>query len=593
MLTEATRGENVPELWEKIEAHRAYLEESGQLEERRARNLAGEVFSVASARAKQHLEHAVADDPELRRLLDEVQRRELDPLSAVREILEKVFHIGDDERQHPDFLTSRRRARASTASRASRRCTARRRCRGSSGREVHLKAENLQRTGSFKIRGAYNRISTLSPEERAAGVVAASAGNHGQAVAWAAREVGAQRAHLHAAGRADGEGRRDAALRRRGRADRAARSRTASTRRRAYVDASTARRSCIRSRIRVVIAGQGTIGLELAEQVRRRRDGRSSRSAAAGSRPGIALALRAVKPGLRIVGVQAAGTLPGGSGFTIADGIAVKKPGELTMSILDDVLDDIVSVTDEEISEAIVAAARAHEARRRGRAAPSASPRSSPARSAATGCVVPVLSGGNIDATLLISVMRHGLAVAGRYLVVRTRVPDRPGELAKLLTLLANERVNVVEVEHQRETADLPVAETGVELTLAHARRRALRRDPRDDGAARLSGRAAELARRDLALDSDTCRFAPSARRRTPTVARFCLACGARARAAEARREERKVVTVLFADLVGFTSRAEQLDPEDVRAVLAPYWERLRAELERSAAPSRSSSATR
>jgi LAO/AO transport system kinase len=96
VLTEATRGENVPELWEKIEAHRAFLEESGQLEERRAKNLAAEVFAVASARAKQHLEHAVRDDPELRRLLDAVQRRELDPMSAVHEILEKVFRIGDD-----------------------------------------------------------------------------------------------------------------------------------------------------------------------------------------------------------------------------------------------------------------------------------------------------------------------------------------------------------------------------------------------------------------------------------------------------------------------------------------------------------------
>jgi LAO/AO transport system kinase len=96
VLTEATRGENVPELWEKVEAHRSYLEESGQLDERRRRNLAGEVFAVASARAKQHLEQAVADDPELRRLLDAVQRRELDPLSAVREILEKVFRIDRD-----------------------------------------------------------------------------------------------------------------------------------------------------------------------------------------------------------------------------------------------------------------------------------------------------------------------------------------------------------------------------------------------------------------------------------------------------------------------------------------------------------------
>jgi LAO/AO transport system kinase len=93
VLTEATRGEGVPELWEKISGHRAFLEESGKLDERRRKNLAGEVFAVASARAKTHLEHAVADDAELRRLLDEVQRRELDPLSAVREILDKVFHI--------------------------------------------------------------------------------------------------------------------------------------------------------------------------------------------------------------------------------------------------------------------------------------------------------------------------------------------------------------------------------------------------------------------------------------------------------------------------------------------------------------------
>jgi LAO/AO transport system kinase len=97
VLTEAARGENVPELWAKIEEHRRHLEDGGQLDERRRRNLRTEVFAVASARAKQHLEQAVTDDPELRRLLDEVQRRELDPLTAVREIMEKVFHIGDTD----------------------------------------------------------------------------------------------------------------------------------------------------------------------------------------------------------------------------------------------------------------------------------------------------------------------------------------------------------------------------------------------------------------------------------------------------------------------------------------------------------------
>jgi LAO/AO transport system kinase len=95
VLTEASRGENVPELWAKIEEHRAFLAEEGRLEEQRRRNLAGEVFAVASARAKSHLEEAVAEDPELRRLLDEVQQRQLDPLSAVREIMGKVFKVGD------------------------------------------------------------------------------------------------------------------------------------------------------------------------------------------------------------------------------------------------------------------------------------------------------------------------------------------------------------------------------------------------------------------------------------------------------------------------------------------------------------------
>jgi LAO/AO transport system kinase len=95
VLTEATRGENIPELWEKVEEHRAHLESGGLLEERRRKNLAGEVFAVASGRAKAHLQQAVADDPELRRLLDEVQRRELDPLTAVKEIMEKVFKLGD------------------------------------------------------------------------------------------------------------------------------------------------------------------------------------------------------------------------------------------------------------------------------------------------------------------------------------------------------------------------------------------------------------------------------------------------------------------------------------------------------------------
>ncbi len=102
VLTEALRGEGVEKLWEQVEAHRAFLEADGRLEERRRRNLAGEVFAVASSRAKAHLERAVADDPELRRLLDAVQRRELDPLTAVREIMDEVFHVADDPTSSAD-----------------------------------------------------------------------------------------------------------------------------------------------------------------------------------------------------------------------------------------------------------------------------------------------------------------------------------------------------------------------------------------------------------------------------------------------------------------------------------------------------------
>jgi threonine dehydratase len=214
----------------------------------------------------------------------------------------------------------------------------------------------------------------------------------------------------------------------------------------------------------VVIAGQGTIGLELVDQVPEIETAVIP-IGGGGLASGIALALRAVKPGVRIVGVQAAGTLPTGSGFTIADGIAVKKPGKLALSILDEVLDDLISVTDEEISEAIVLLLERTKLVVEGAGAVGIAALLS-GKIGGSGDAVPVLSGGNIDATLLIAVTRHGLAVAGRYLVVRSRVPDRPGGLATLLSLLAQERVNVVEVEHQRETADLPVGDTGVELTL-------------------------------------------------------------------------------------------------------------------------------
>ena len=325
------------------------------------------------------------------------------------------------------------------------------------GREVWLKAENLQRTGSFKIRGAVNKISTLSDAEKAAGVVAASAGNHGQAVAWAAREEGVKAtvfmpqdapmakvqptktygAHAELVG-ATFEDALAAAL------DHA--ESTGATFIHPYEDER-------------VIAGQATIGLELLEQV-----GHAETVVipvgGGGLSAGIALALRALGPKLRIVGVQA-----GVTGPTIADGIDVKSVGELTGSILDDVLDDMVSVSDDQICEAIVLLLERSKLVVEGAGAVGVAALLS-GKAGGDGPAVAILSGGNIDPTVLISVMRHGLTTAGRYLVIRSRVQDRPGELLQLLEHVAQERANVVSVEHHREGMDVPVYDSEIELTL-------------------------------------------------------------------------------------------------------------------------------
>jgi len=325
------------------------------------------------------------------------------------------------------------------------------------GREVVLKAENLQRTGSFKVRGAVTRIAALTDAQRAAGVVAASAGNHGQAVAWAAREAGipavifvpqdAPMAKIEAcrnyAATTELAGVRfEEALA----AALAYAEETGATFVHPYEDET-------------VIAGQGTIGLELAEQVPQAETVLVP-VGGGGLASGIALALRAVKPDARVIGVEIRRDR-----YTIADGIAVKHPGELTSAILDDVLDGMVTVPDEEISEAIVLLLERSKLVVEGAGAVGVAALLA-GRVGGSGPAIAVLSGGNIDATMLISVMRHGLTVAGRYLVVRTQLADRPGELIKLLSLVAEERGNVIAVEHHREGMDIPVSETEVELTL-------------------------------------------------------------------------------------------------------------------------------
>jgi len=326
------------------------------------------------------------------------------------------------------------------------------------GREVRLKAENLQRTGSFKVRGAVNKLSTLTPEERSAGVVAASAGNHGQAVAWAARELGAPATiYVH-----------ETAPMAKVEACRNYGAKTVMTG--AYFeDALTAAEQHVEEtggtfihpyEDQLVIAGQGTIGLELAEQVP---DVETVLIPIGGGglSVGVATALRAVRPNVRLIGVQA-----GVDGDTIADGIAVKIPSEFTMPLLEDLLDDIVHVSDEEISEAIVLLLERAKLVVEGAVAVGVAALLAGKVAKGSGTAVPILSGGNIDATMLISVMRHGLTAAGRYLVVRTQLADRPGELIKLLSLVAEERGNVIAVEHHREGMEIPVTETEVELTL-------------------------------------------------------------------------------------------------------------------------------
>jgi threonine dehydratase len=325
------------------------------------------------------------------------------------------------------------------------------------GRPVLLKAENLQRTGAFKIRGAVNKLATLSPEEREAGVIAASAGNHGQAVAWAARELGIEATVIMPL---DAPMAKIDATRNYG-----ARTELVGERFEEALAAARERAEATRATFvhpyedDAVIEGQGTIGLELAEQVS---DAETVLIPVGGGglAAGISIALRALRGNVRIVGVRA-----GLSGYTIADGIFVKQPGELTTRILDETLDDMVDVSDEQISKAMVLLLERAKLVVEGAGAVGVAALLA-GKAGGSGPVVPVLSGGNIDASMLITVMRHGLTLAGRYLVVRTRVPDRPGELVKILELVASQRVNVVSVEHHREGMAVSVAETEVELTL-------------------------------------------------------------------------------------------------------------------------------
>jgi len=342
------------------------------------------------------------------------------------------------------------------------------------GGNVFLKCENLQQAGSFKIRGAYVRMSRLSEQEKARGVVAASAGNHAQGVALAARLLGISAtvymptgAPLPKVNATRGYGADvvfhgltvDEALV-------AARAHEAETGAVLihpfdHVD---------------IVAGQGTVGLEILAECPGVRTVVVC-TGGGGLLAGVAAAVKALRPDVEVVGVQAeeAAAYPASLAAghpvpldrmsTMADGIAVGCPGEVPYALVKALVDRIDVVGEELLSRALLfLLERAKLVVEPAGAAGVAALLSHPGRFQPP--VVVVLSGGNIDPLLMLRVIRHGMASAGRYLRLRLRVPDRPGQLARLLAVLAETDANVLEVEHGRTAATLSVdeVEIGVQL---------------------------------------------------------------------------------------------------------------------------------
>ncbi|MFJ8308470.1 MULTISPECIES: threonine ammonia-lyase [unclassified Streptomyces] len=342
------------------------------------------------------------------------------------------------------------------------------------GAPVHLKCENLQRTGSFKLRGAYVRISGLRPEERAAGVVAASAGNHAQGVALASSLLGVHSTVFMPMG--------------------APLPKVAATRHYGaevilhgtVVDETLAAAEAYARDTGAVfihpfdhpdiIAGQGTVGLEILEQcpeVRTIVVGIGGGGLAAG----IAVAVKAVRPDVRIVGVQAAAaaayppSLAAGHPVaidpapTMADGIKVGRPGDIPFALVSELVDEVRTVSEDALSSALLLCLeRAKLVVEPAGASPVAAILSEP--ESFRGPVVAVLSGGNVDPLLLQRILRHGMSAAGRYLSLRLRLTDRPGALASLLGELSVLDANVLDVSHVRTDPRLGLTEVEVELHL-------------------------------------------------------------------------------------------------------------------------------
>ncbi|WP_232678943.1 threonine ammonia-lyase [Nocardioides sp. R-C-SC26] len=342
------------------------------------------------------------------------------------------------------------------------------------GAPVHLKCENLQRTGSFKARGAFVRMSRLSGEERDWGVVAASAGNHAQGVALAAQQLGVRATVFMPEGAPIPK---EKATRGYG-ADVVFAGTTlegALGAARAFAEETGA--VFIHPFDHVdIVAGQGTLGLEVLDEVP---DVATVvvPTGGGGLLAGVAIAVKALRPDVRVVGVQAAGAaafpdslaqgrpVPLQTMRTMADGIAVGLPGDLTFAAVRDHVDDVLTVSEESLSRALLALLeRAKVVVEPAGAAAVAALLDAPGDF--TGPVVAVLSGGNIDPVLLGKVIQHGMAAAGRFLDVRVTIPDLPGGLARLLGEVGECGANVLEVTHERISPTLNLAEVDVHLQL-------------------------------------------------------------------------------------------------------------------------------
>ena len=342
------------------------------------------------------------------------------------------------------------------------------------GGPVYLKCENLQRAGSFKIRGAYTRMSRLTPEERSLGVVAASAGNHAQGVALAASMLGITATVFMPVGAALPK---LAATRGYGATVTLAGETLGDALRHAHEFADKTGAILIHPYDhRDVVAGQGTVGLEILEQCP---DVRSVVvcTGGGGLLAGIATAIKGRDRSIRVVGAQAGSaaafppSLAAGHPLTlphmdtIADGIAVPRPGDIPFEIVAALVDDVRVVTDTDISRAqLMLLERSKLVVEPAGAAAVAAVMADPA--AFEPPVVIVVSGGNIDPLLLLRVIRHGMAAAGRYVSLSVPIADTPGSLARLLTILGDADANVVEIDHVRTDPRLRLDEVEVGLHL-------------------------------------------------------------------------------------------------------------------------------